>query len=39
MASIANIDGFYYVPRIDKKIVESTKEILWCWETYMEKFR
>ncbi|AWG20510.1 DNA polymerase III subunit alpha [Flavobacterium faecale] len=26
MASIANIDGFYYVPRIDKKIVEKYKE-------------
>ncbi len=26
MASIANINGFYYVPRIDKKIVEKYKE-------------
>jgi DNA polymerase-3 subunit alpha len=26
MASIANINGFYYVPRIDKKIVEQYKE-------------
>ena len=26
MASIANVDGFYYVPRIDKKIVEKYKE-------------
>ena len=26
MASIANIDGFYYVPRIDKKIVKKYKE-------------
>jgi DNA polymerase-3 subunit alpha len=26
MASIANINGFYYVPRIDKKIVEIYKE-------------
>ncbi|MEH6763665.1 MAG: DNA polymerase III subunit alpha [Aequorivita antarctica] len=26
MASIAYIDGFYYVPRIDKKIVEKYKE-------------
>jgi hypothetical protein len=38
MASIANIDGFYYVPRIDKKIVESTKRYYGA-ETYMEKFR
>tara|TARA_R110002073_G_scaffold40547_5_gene115158 strand:- start:294766 stop:299079 length:4314 start_codon:yes stop_codon:yes gene_type:complete len=26
MASIAYIDGFYYVPRIDKKIIEQYKE-------------
>ncbi|MGA9636866.1 DNA polymerase III subunit alpha, partial [Flavobacterium sp.] len=26
MASIANVDGFYYVPRIDKTIVEKYKE-------------
>ena len=26
MSSIANIDGFYYVPRIDKTIVEKYKE-------------
>jgi DNA polymerase-3 subunit alpha len=26
MASIANINGFYYVPRIDKNIVEKYKE-------------
>ncbi|MBX9886305.1 MAG: DNA polymerase III subunit alpha [Flavobacteriaceae bacterium] len=26
MASIANINGFYYVPRIDKKIIEKYKE-------------
>jgi DNA polymerase-3 subunit alpha len=26
LASIANINGFYYVPRIDKNIVEKYKE-------------
>jgi DNA polymerase-3 subunit alpha len=26
MASIANINGFYYVPRIDRIIVEKYKE-------------
>jgi DNA polymerase-3 subunit alpha len=40
MASIANINGFYYVPRIDKNIVEKYKEyIMVLWGTYMVRFR
>jgi DNA polymerase-3 subunit alpha len=39
MASIANINGFYYVPR-STRILSSTKRISWYYpETYMEKFR
>jgi DNA polymerase-3 subunit alpha len=37
MASIANINGFYYVPRSTRILSKSTKRISWYYpETYME---
>ncbi len=39
MSSIAYTKGFYYVPRIDRKIIEQYKEdIIVFRETYMERF-
>ena len=39
MSSIAHTDGFYYVPRIDKKIIENHKDNLIVYlEILMEKY-
>ena len=39
MSSIAFTDGFYYVPRIDKNIIEKYKEdIMVLTGSFMEKF-
>ena len=43
MTSIAYVDGFYYVPRIDKKIVDLYKENLIVltgntFEKYLQKY-
>ena len=41
MSSIAYTEGFYYVPRIDKKVIQAIQRRHYCTyqEIYTEKFR